>query len=328
MKRSIPILFAVLIILSGCFLQEKSNEERTASAVSMHGTNEKVAVALVAKQLNLYYYKDTDTYRGGDYFFDVSLVTGEVNENNEIEVKICPAYHPISVLSRCYVDIKKEAVRIGPKEATTVKPGYETVQTTYKKNKIVINYPQLVYMTDRRQQEEINALIKKYAIEGAKIFYGDDFEKSVIQIDYRIIHNSPSLLSIEYKGVGSRDGAYPNNLLYTTNIDMKTGKVLKLTDMVRIDDAFIRVLKSNKTQPVTTDTELTAAHRDLFQGVSNEQLKEYLLTTDSFDGSMVYSGLTHDTLRFTLPAIHALGDYAQYTIPLKEIKDYFKISLS
>ncbi|MFL6557382.1 MAG: DUF4163 domain-containing protein, partial [Bacillus sp. (in: firmicutes)] len=142
--------------------------------------------------------------------------------------------------------------------------------------------------------------------------------------NYGIKSKSPSLLSIQYTGVGYMNGAaHPNNHYYTTNIDIETGTILKLKDMINIDENFVDNLKQNAKS-------MKPEHQGILSSIHPSDLLNMLTNADSLDNigtenqSDTFSYFTSDSLGISIPVSHAEGDHAGFEITYQTIVQNIK----
>lgn len=195
---------------------------------------------------------------------------------------------------------------------------YEITKATYTKNNIKINYPQLTKSSDQHKEKTINRLVKNEAIKVLN-YYLPEVQDLTLEINYEIKSKSPSLLSIQYTGVGYMNGAaHPNNHYYTTNIDIETGTILKLKDMINIDENFVGNLKQNAKS-------MKPEHQGNLNSIHPSDLLNMLTKADSLDNigtenhSDTFSYITSDSLGISIPVSHAEGDHAEFEITYQAI---------
>jgi hypothetical protein len=195
---------------------------------------------------------------------------------------------------------------------------YEITKATYTENNIKINYPQLTKSSDQQKEKTINQILKKEAIKVLN-YYLPEVQDLTLEINYEIKSKSPSLLSIQYTGVGYMNGAaHPNNHYYTTNIDIETGTILQLKDMINIDENFVDNLKQNAKS-------MKPEHHGILNSIHPSDLLNMLTNADSLDNigtenqSDTFSYFTSDSLGISIPVSHAKGDHAEFEITYQAI---------
>ena len=61
----------------------------------------------------------------------------------------------------------------------------------------------------------------------------DNTDEVTLEINYVIKLKDKNLLSVQYSGMGySKGAAHPNNLFYTTNINLISGTRIRLADLL------------------------------------------------------------------------------------------------
>ncbi len=199
----------------------------------------------------------------------------------------------------------------------------ETESRLYEKDEIKIRYPQFNRSADSAWEAKINELIRREAMKGADYFEGAE-GKVHVEVDYKIALQTQEQLSLIFSGLGYvEDAAYPINLFYTLNLDLASGTRLRLTDLVRVDEAFAKYFAEGGFEPV--NTELEPHYRDYFSGVSVKEWVQRLLNADPEDiRDGTFSYLTKDSLGISISLIHAMGDHGEFEARLEAIKDFLQ----
>lgn len=136
---------------------------------------------------------------------------------------------------------------------------YTTSIESYTINKSYVEYPCINGLKDQKKQEDINKLLEEQVLHGAKLYTGEPF------VDF----SSPNLVYKFESGVGLvnkyiasfwysfKQYEYDNNRIigetnrfFCITIDMKTGKEIKLPDLMVIDE---RLINSNDGTLIETD---------------------------------------------------------------------------
>ncbi|HYH04287.1 MAG TPA: hypothetical protein VEC37_14440, partial [Bacillota bacterium] len=144
-----------------------------------------------------------------------------------------------------------------------------------------------------------------------------------------IKYQSEQLLSIQYIGVGYvQGGAYPNNLFYTTNINIKNASRIRLKDLVNIDKKLVEVfLKGRYT---VWDPELNleseGALDDVRMSFNTTSLIKYFNEADLLyqNSAYVFSYFTKGALGISIGVPHAIGDHVEFEILYRDIPDSIK----
>jgi hypothetical protein len=205
------------------------------------------------------------------------------------------------------------------------KSSYKIISETYDNNKgTKINYPQITDLSDAEKQKELNEIIKDEALKGNN-YYKDVDGDVTIDINYKIVCQEPEILSIIYSGVGNVSGAaHPSNLFYTTNLDTINTKILRLNDIVDINDDFVNMFINGKFKAVNSDYE--SEYKSEISMVTFDDWKKRLLTADPLDKmGNEFSYMTKDSLGISIGVMHALGDHVEFEIKYKDIWKYFKL---
>lgn|GEM_PF-3889706 len=139
---------------------------------------------------------------------------------------------------------------IGQKYDRTLKGDYWQVKNEFKQDQIHIQYPQFFGLPDKKKQDELNEFIAQDALK--HILHHEDFGDIVDDIgysnrEYKVTLSTPELISIFYVGEEyMKGGMHPYPMAQCLTIDVNTMRVLKLSDFVTVDEAFIsRILASD-----------------------------------------------------------------------------------
>ncbi|GMQ61351.1 polysaccharide deacetylase family protein [Vallitalea maricola] len=180
------------------------------------------------------------------------------------------------------------------------------IKDTYSEGKILINYPQF---ENKNNKEEIKTLNKLIADEALKIMNQYDIDNlSSLEIDYEISFCNEKIMSIKYSGLGNeKKSVYPDNIFYTTNIDTQNQTILKLSDVVDIDETFLDKFQSDNFSAVRSE------QIGLLEDLSTEELNNKLASNNFY--------ISESTLGISVEVIHVLGDHAEYEIEFNDIDD-------
>lgn len=220
------------------------------------------------------------------------------------------------VLVGCADQPKEQDASIPVAEETS----FETIPETLQDGNLTIEYPQLSPVQDGAVEQQINEVIK----EDVSLFMNDYKDPDAsLNMDYKIMLQNDEILSIVYTGDYSfTGGMYPSHFLFTTNIDMKTGEKIKLTDRFVIDEAFI---DSFKQSPYIDREENQSNYMEKKAAVTEYVFRQDLLEAfknadqPSFVKNLygVYTYYTEDALIISIQVPHVLGDHAEFKLSLE-----------
>lgn len=195
----------------------------------------------------------------------------------------------------------------------------ELRQTEYRQGDIRIAYPQVASLKDRAMQDKLNDALKKKAMQAADSYQGAD-GKVTLDIGSSGELKPSGLLSVAFSGYADVEGtAHPSSLFYTANYDWKTGDPLRLTDLAKIDAAFVKKLKASKPKDVDPDSAEMAARAYLDESNNDLDWLETVGNADLGNESDTYSYVTKDALGVSFGVPHALGDHVAYEIPFADL---------
>ena len=197
---------------------------------------------------------------------------------------------------------------------------YEITGDTYAEGDIVIQYPQITGLSDTARQEQINILIKDDATAIVE-------EGGTVDVGYTVTWTGPHLLSIQYSGLRSFEGsAYPNNLFYTTNVDIDSAAKIRLDDVITIDDGFIETFQDGAFVP--WDSGYGEAEDIIRETVDGYDLTQALTAGDNGYGTdnpdYCFSYFTDEALGISIGVPHAIGDHAEFEIGYQDLQGLTK----
>ena len=203
------------------------------------------------------------------------------------------------------------------KQGTSVNENYEIVKETYTSGKIAINYPQIKNLNDENKQKKINELIKAEALK-IQDKYKEELDNIDLSLDYEVMYKGSDIISIRYLGLAmTKSAAYPINEINTTNIDLNKEQVLKLSDVVNIDDNFVAAFKEGKYKPYIEGLNLEEAGA-LHDALDNFEGNGLI---DEFKQPDVKFYFTDNSLVVSAYAIHAMGDHFEMGLQFGDLGD-------
>jgi len=205
-----------------------------------------------------------------------------------------------------------------PKKPTE---SYVVIDKNYTEHGISITYPQVTGLPDDDLEHKINSLLENDALEGALRFYPDKTDLTM-EVDYAIVWQGSRILSIKFEGYAYVEGAaHPNNLFYTSNIDVPNGKKIYLDEVAKIDENLLAKLRPNYVGSISEEQLPEVLDIILDRNALSllEQADYAKTTTDS-----AYSYFTKDALGISLPAPYVLGSHVEFELPYREISDNLK----
>lgn len=210
-------------------------------------------------------------------------------------------------------------------EAAEQEPSFELTQELYTEGSITIEYPQIKHLADEAKKDRINSLLFDEALKVMN--YYENTEELELDIGYTITYESPSFLSVQYAGTGYVEGAaHPNKMFYTTNIDLENGNKIRLTDVVKVDNAFIEFFKSDAFKAVNPEVE------DIGVDVKANVSKASFLNADNLDSietdqhSETFTYFTEDRLGISISASYAVGGHLEFEISYEDVPAEFMSS--
>lgn len=196
---------------------------------------------------------------------------------------------------------------------------YAITKSNYNDNNVKIDYPQFTNLNNKNNQDLVNNIIKNEALKALK-YYPDQKNKVSLNIKYQVKWQSKDLLSIVYSGDGYVDSApHPNNLFFTTNIDMNNLSKIKITDAIKIDMNFINNLKKLNSQFASALKDFTDS--DLLKEFTNADSLDNIGTETQSD---MFCYFTKDSLGISIGVSSSEGDHKEFEFKYKDIESNIK----
>lgn len=166
--------------------------------------------------------------------------------------------------------------------------------------------------------DDINRILKMYSayafspstdLEGVLM-------PDTLNISYEIKRNDNCYLSILYiADFYSPYAAYPTQLIYTTNIDLKNNIRIRLSDMIEVDNSLIDNITSWEIVNKDINREIRQAIMDYIMGLGNNILlmgfeSADIISSDNFLG--IYSYMTSDRIGISMSLPNYLGGHVEF----------------
>jgi hypothetical protein len=201
---------------------------------------------------------------------------------------------------------------------------YEIIKKSYLNKGTKIDFPQIAALRNGKKERSINTQIKNEALK-IRNYYEGIKNDLTLEVSYKITLKSECLLSIQYYGIGYvKNAAYPNNIFFTTNLNIREGNRLRLKELINIDQNIIAKIRNGKFKALNPD------QNRVLKGFTDDELIIKLNQADSLDqieNHGTFSYLTKNSLGISFSVIHALGDHAEFEIKYRELKNNLKIDL-
>jgi hypothetical protein len=156
-----------------------------------------------------------------------------------------------------------------------------------------------------------------------------DVVPTMLQVLYDVKGNTGEWFSIFYQAdYNSIYSAHPSNLVYTTNINKRENKRIRLTDIVKLNDAFVKDFRSwTLIAPAEVPQEVREAIDDYIGHITEEELLLGFQAADHIGSDNpwgIYSYLTEDKLGISLEVPHYAGDHVEFEQPLARLGMFLK----
>lgn len=208
-------------------------------------------------------------------------------------------------------------------------------QVLYQKKGVEASYPKLLSGASPASLELWNEVIKKDFDKMLKIYSFEPFPGPtpsstdvvpiVLMISYQIKGNTDAWLSLIYRAnYSSTYSAHPSNLVYTTNIDKRTDRRVGLSDLVILNEAFVKEFRTWKRSEASEVTEeVEKAINEYISHISDEELLAGFRASDQIGSNNpwgIYTYLTKDNLGISIEVPNYAGDHAEFEQSLAVLK--------
>ncbi len=152
-------------------------------------------------------------------------------------------------------------------------------------------------------------------------------EASILKISYEVKSADASKFSVLYKAAySSKYVAHPTELVYSTNIRLTDSNRMKLSDIVTLDEAFVRNFRRWKLiVPSWMNREVEQAVREYVNSFKDKELLEGLRTADIIGSENylgIFSYLTPGQLGISISVPNFLGDHVEFVQDYDRLEEF------
>ncbi|HBJ1650089.1 DUF4163 domain-containing protein [Clostridium botulinum] len=202
---------------------------------------------------------------------------------------------------------------------------YELVSKNYNKNNVKINYPEIKKFNDDEKLKSINKYLKGCALKVLDDYVKEDpnLEAVNLNVNYDVKFKNEKYISIVYKGeVNVKGTAYPSSIFYTTNVDLESGNIIRLSDYSNVNDILNKLKDPKNIKVIAENDELAAAQKEFILNIGNDNLINMVKNADFHEVNTkiespkdgVYSYFDKDGIVISLQVNHAIGDHAEFKL--------------
>ncbi|NFF82502.1 DUF4163 domain-containing protein [Clostridium botulinum] len=202
---------------------------------------------------------------------------------------------------------------------------YELVSKNYNKNNVKINYPEIKNFNDDEKLKSINKYLKECALKVLDDYIKENpnLEAVNLNVNYDVKFKNEKYISIVYEGEVNVNGtAYPSSIFYTTNVDLESGNIIRLSDYSNVNDILNKLKDPKNIKVIAENDELAAAQKDFILNIGNDNLINMVKNADFHEVNTkiespkdgVYSYFDKDGVVISLQVNHAIGDHAEFKL--------------
>ncbi len=223
--------------------------------------------------------------------------------------------------------------------ANTVDEDKAITSVKYNKDGIEGEYPKLIAGGTQEELDSWNRLIYDDFDKILQIYSFNPFPElpnnkipTILKIKYEVKLNSKNFISIMYTAsYNSPYSAHPTQLVYTTNIDKGNNKRLQLSDIIEINEDFIKNFRTWERVNVEGNTEeINKAIQDYMADLYMEDLLLGFKSADIIGyGNLwgIYSYLTPDSLGISVGVPNYIGDHVEFERKYTQIEEFLKLKI-
>ncbi len=202
---------------------------------------------------------------------------------------------------------------------------YELVSKNYNKNNVKINYPEIKKFNDDKKLKSINKYLKESALKVLDDYIKENpnLEAVNLNVNYDVKFKNEKYISIVYEGEVNVNGtAYPSSIFYTTNVDLESGNIIRLSDYSNVNDILNKLKDPKNIKVIAENDELAAAQKDFILNIGNDNLINMVKNADFHEVNTkiespkdgIYSYFDKDGVVISLQVNHAIGDHAEFKL--------------
>jgi hypothetical protein len=253
-----------------------------------------------------------------------------------MKIKYCFYIICVLILFVCaFVTVSRENV---PSESQTATlDGMNSI--SYQKDGIKAEYPEIISGGSEANMKLWNQIISSDFEKILKIYSfrpipgptpGPSAEVPVIlQLTYEAKLNNDRFTSILYHAAFSSEySAHPTDLVYTTNLDKEKSSRLKLSDIIRIDENFVKNFRTwDIASPKDLKEEVKQGIKDYMASLTDGDLLMGMNAADIIgSGNLwdMYFYLTPDSLGISIGVPNYLGDHVEFEKEFSGLKEFIK----
>ena len=181
-------------------------------------------------------------------------------------------------------------------------------------NDILVFYPQIQGLDDEGKEKRINYQIRK---DATKLIYGEPYAKNRLacRLDYEIKFFNGEIISVYYEGRcgGITRGRGIPPVILATNMDIESGKLLKLNDIITNFDTLAELLVEDRFEGITK-WEGVASIFSQGYGDTKDAKEEWLKGGNGL-------GWYTDGSKFVIMITTKYWSYDEFAIDLSEVED-------
>lgn len=201
---------------------------------------------------------------------------------------------------------------------------YKISKQSYIDRSIMINYPQIIGMSDHEKQEKINKLIKTEAFYILNWYSEEQLNSFSLDLDCEIKVEKPEILSIAYSGLRYLKGtAHPTFVFFTTNINMRDGSKVRINDLININNDLAEKIKDGRYSPKSAQFPLERVKeivsKDVLPGLHTADWPGYPQNRGG-----IYTYFTSSYLGVSVEIPHPYGDHIEIEVPYQDIIRHIK----
>ena len=210
-----------------------------------------------------------------------------------------------------------------PEKKVSGKSENTVIALKYVQGDITILYPEILGLKDEKTQVAVNDLLKNEAFRDLTdwLYSGEKQEDLKLSIEYEMAYQGKHFLSVKYTGLCNVNG-YARKIFSTVNIDLDSGKRLKLSDIVHVNYDFIEVIRDTLTRYAEKENPDWAIVYNDKLDKDDKALLTLFTDADTEHNTDCFSYFTEDYLGIIFSTYRVAGDYFEIELRYENIKEH------
>ena len=204
---------------------------------------------------------------------------------------------------------------------------YHITEHKYEYLEINIYYPQIYDAKTGMPADTINEIIKNDALSVFHWYEETDVNEGLLGLDiyYAVMEKTDDFISVVFEGTGNVKGAaHPNSLFYTSNIDLKSAKRVRLPYLYNANKQFVEIFFSQNN--IYNKQQNSFIENVYHFNTMPDDWVSVVESADTFDINIteVFSYFTKDKVGISTITSQSLGGHIAFEVDKDLLKSCLK----